>query len=76
MEGTKIELNWNKNKPILSLENAIRLIEKISNTLVQGDYFLVKDVRLTSDETHKKLIKIVSEELLKQDLVVRSSKNI
>ena len=54
----KIELNWNKNKPILSLENAIRLIEKISNTLAaKSDYFLVKDVRLTSDETHKKLIK-------------------
>ena len=51
-------MNWNKNKPILSLENAIRLIEKISNTLVaKSDYFLVKDVRLTSDETHKKLIK-------------------
>ncbi len=54
----KIDLNWNKNKPILSLENAIRLIEKISNTLAaKSDYFLVKDVRLTSDETHKKLIK-------------------
>ena len=40
----KIELNWNKNKPILSLENAIRLIEKISNTLAaKSDYFLVKD---------------------------------
>ena len=54
----KIELNWDKTKPILSLENTIKFIENTSNILAsKDDYFLIKNVSLTSKETHKKLIK-------------------
>ena len=54
----KIELNWDKTKPLLSLENTIKFIENTSNILAsKDDYFLIKNVSLTSKETHKKLIK-------------------
>tara|TARA_Y100000592_G_C5464908_1_gene316150 strand:+ start:514 stop:1143 length:630 start_codon:yes stop_codon:yes gene_type:complete len=53
----QVEFVWDKHHPIFSLENTIRFIEKTSNILAQKcDYFLIKDLHLASDQTHKKLI--------------------
>tara|TARA_Y200000002_G_scaffold377854_1_gene384176 strand:+ start:908 stop:1549 length:642 start_codon:yes stop_codon:yes gene_type:complete len=57
-KDNKVDLNWDKHKPHLSIENLVKFIEKTSNMLVDKiDYFLIKEIHLTSNETHKKLVK-------------------
>ena len=54
----KVEFIWDKHQPSISLENTIKFIGTTSNSLAnKSDYFLIKELHLTSDQTHKKLIR-------------------
>ena len=68
-EGNCIDIDFDKSKPDISLENIIKFIENTSNILASKiDYFLVKEVHLTSNKTHKKLLQKTFKKVITPDI--------